>query len=66
MDISGVDALLGAFGPFLLPVVLFAAGVVGYGFLFLVGRLMAAEGTGWRTETTDGSDDTTDAERHEG
>ncbi|MEF8842448.1 MAG: hypothetical protein V5A62_12620 [Haloarculaceae archaeon] len=66
MDVSGVDALLDAFGPFFLPVALFAAGVVGYGFLFLVGRLMAAEGAGWWTETAEGSDDTTDAERHEG
>lgn len=67
MDISGVDALLGAFGPFLLPVVLFAAGVVGYGFLFLVGRLIATEGAdGWPTGTNGATEEPTDPDRTEG
>jgi hypothetical protein len=73
MDISGVDALLDAFGPFLLPVALFAAGVVGYGVLFLVGRLMTTEGTdgtdgtdGWPTGPSEATEEPTDPDRHEG
>jgi hypothetical protein len=62
MDLSVVDALLEAFGPFLFPVLLFAAGVVGYGVLFLAGRLLDAEWTG----TTEGSDDAAETDRHEG
>ena len=70
MDLSVVGALLEAFGPFLFPVALFAAGVVGYGVLFLAGRLLDDEGTTeWPTGPTgptEGSDDATDTERHEG
>jgi hypothetical protein len=51
MNIPVVDALLGAFGPFVIPVLVFAAGVVGYGVLFFAGRVLSAEGaTGWATE----------------
>jgi hypothetical protein len=67
MDIPVVDAVLRAFGPFLIPAAVFAAGVVGYGVLFLAERLLDDEGpTGWPTGTTEGSDDPTDTERQEG
>jgi hypothetical protein len=34
-----VDSLISTFGPFLIPVALFALGLVGYLFLLLLGRL---------------------------
>jgi hypothetical protein len=34
-----VDAGLSAFGPFVIPVVLFVVGVVGYALLYALGRL---------------------------
>lgn len=67
MDPSIVETLLDAFGPFLFPVALFAAGVVGYGVLLLANRALAAEEPGeWSSETSGVSDDTTDADRHDG
>lgn len=67
MDLPVVDALLEAFGPFLFPVLLFAAGVVGYGVLFLAGRLLDDERTtGWSTGTTERGDEAADTERPEG
>jgi hypothetical protein len=59
MDIAVVEVLFDAFGPFLLPAALFAAGVVGYGILLLTGRLLTSE-------TADAGDDTADADRHQG
>lgn len=51
MDIPVVNAFLDAFGPFVIPVVVFAAGVVGYGLLFFVGRMLDADGSlPWGTE----------------
>jgi hypothetical protein len=51
MDSSLVDALVGAFGPFLFPVALFAAGLIGYGVLFLADRIQSPNPTDqWRTE----------------
>ena len=62
-----VDALLGAFGPFLFPVLLFAAGAVGYGVLFLVARLRGSSGTvEWGPEPSESGEDAGDADRHEG
>ncbi|PSQ10707.1 hypothetical protein BRC93_08375 [Halobacteriales archaeon QS_5_70_15] len=67
MDPSVVDRLLDAFGPFLFPVALFAAGAVGYAVLFLAARLLDRERTegttGWSTGT---SDDGGDTDRREG
>lgn len=64
MDPSVVDPLFDAFGPFLLPAVVFAAGVVGYGVLFLVGRLLDDERTAeWSTGTSAGSDESAETDR---
>ena len=66
MDIPVADALLGSFGPFLLPVALFAAGVIGYGVLLFAGRLLSADGSpAWRTEDSEEVPDA-DADGHEG
>ncbi len=40
MDPPVVDALLDVLGPFVFPIVLFAAGAVGYGLLLSVRRLL--------------------------
>jgi hypothetical protein len=67
MDPSLVEALVGAFGPFLLPVLLFAAGLIGYGVLFLAGRVLSPNPTDeWRAETDDVGEGTADPDRHEG
>lgn len=67
MDSSLVDALVGAFGPFLFPVLLFVAGLIGYGVLFLADRVPSPNSTDeWRTETDDVGEGTADPDRHEG
>lgn len=67
MDIPVVDALFDIFGPFLVPVVLFAAGVVGYGVLLLAGRLLApGETPEWPVGTAESDEDPDDTGRHEG
>ncbi|WP_255149616.1 hypothetical protein [Halorarius halobius] len=38
-----LDALVAAFGPFLVPAVLFGVGVVGYLLLYLLSRLLGDE-----------------------
>ncbi len=37
--LSVLDTLVDTFGPFLIPVAVFAAGLVGYGVLFALSRL---------------------------
>lgn len=52
MDPPVVDALLDVLGPFVFPIVLFAAGAVGYGLLLALGRLLEPvpdETSEWRT-----------------
>ena len=67
MDASLVDALVGAFGPFLFPVALFAAGLIGYGVLFLADRVRSPNPTdGWRAETDDVGEGSAESDRHEG
>ncbi len=39
LQIPVIDALVETFGPFLIPVVVFAAGLVGYGLLYALSRL---------------------------
>jgi hypothetical protein len=36
---EALDALVNTFGPFVIPVLLFVAGLLGYGALVLLGRL---------------------------
>jgi hypothetical protein len=60
MAIPVVDALFDAFGPFLLPAAVFAAGTVGYGVLLLAGRLLTS-GT-----TAEAEDEAADTDRHQG
>lgn len=38
-----VDAVWTTFGPFVVPVVLFALGVVGYALLYALGRLAGGD-----------------------
>ena len=67
MDASLVDALVGAFGPFLFPVLLFAAGLIGYGVLFLADRIQSPNPTDqWRTDPEDVGEGQTESDRHEG
>lgn len=64
MDIPVVDALLDALGPFVIPAVVFTAGVVGYGLLFFAGRMLDADGSlPWGTEDRE---DHTDPDRRDG
>ena len=37
--LSVLDDIVGTFGPFLIPAVVFAAGLVGYGVLFLINKM---------------------------
>lgn len=55
--IDALEALLRTFGPFVIPAVLFAAGLVGYALLRLLGRVGSVStdendgpesGEGWR------------------
>jgi hypothetical protein len=46
-----LDTLVGTFGPFLIPVVVFGAGGVGYGLLFALNRLRGTdEVSKWRAD----------------
>jgi hypothetical protein len=38
-----LDTLVGTFGPFLIPVVVFTVGAVGYGVLFALNRLRGTD-----------------------
>lgn len=60
MALPVVDTLFDTFGPFLVPVVLFVAGAVGYAVLLFAGRLLTS---GAATEI---DDDTADADCGEG
>jgi len=59
-----VDALLDAFGPFVIPAVVFAAGAVGYGLLFFAGRMLDADGS--LPRGTEDREDTPDPDRRDG
>lgn len=70
MDLSVVDTLVGVFGPFLFPVFLFAAGVVGYVVLYLLNGLRVSEDRPawreWRTDGAETGEETADVDRQEG
>jgi len=38
---AGIGGLVDAFGPFLIPIVVFVFGLVGYGMLLLLTRLLS-------------------------
>ncbi|MFC7203983.1 hypothetical protein ACFQJC_10685 [Haloferax namakaokahaiae] len=44
LQLGPLDTLIGTFGPFIIPVLLFAAGVVGYLVLLALGRTKAQRG----------------------
>lgn len=60
MALSVVDTLFDTFGPFLVPVVLFLAGAIGYALLLSADRLLAP------ATAAEIDDDAADAERGEG
>ncbi len=41
---AGLGGLVDAFGPFLIPVVVFALGLIGYGLLLLLTRVRSGTG----------------------
>jgi hypothetical protein len=49
---AGLDTLVGTFGPFLIPVVVFAVGAVGYGVLFALNRVRGTDAVS-KWESTD-------------
>jgi hypothetical protein len=52
-----LDTLVGTFGPFLIPVVVFAVGAVGYGLLFALNRARGTDEVSKWQATDDRPDD---------
>jgi len=51
-----VETLVGTFGPFLIPVVVFAVGALGYGLLFVLNRARGTDELS-KWQVTDETDD---------
>lgn len=61
-----VEGLVGTFGPFLIPAVVFAAGVVGYATLLFLNRRLASDDTDAVVNPSAGDPDESTTDRDHG